>query len=108
MTNPKLPHSTCEVTLKLLGDFWTLRIIDSLRDGPARFCELQRQLDNINPVTLTRRLKLLEESNMLRREEETIDKLSVTYSLSDLGVRALPVIRALDDFARYARKQHAT
>ncbi len=85
--------------MKLLGDYWTLRIIDDLRTGETRFCELQRDLDNINPTTLTNRLKKLEEANLIQRSEETVDKISVTYSLSSLGKEVLPIIKALDRFS---------
>jgi DNA-binding HxlR family transcriptional regulator len=85
--------------MKLLGDYWTLRIIDGLKFGETRFCELQRSIDNVNPVTLTSRLKKLEEARLIIRSEETVDKISVTYCLTELGKEALPVIKALDRFA---------
>jgi len=84
--------------MKLLGDYWTLRIIDTLKNGDARFCELQRSLDNVNPVTLTDRLKKLEVARLISRSEETIDKISVSYGLNALGKEVLPVITALDNF----------
>ncbi len=92
-------HQSCETTMKLLGDFWTLRIIDELRDGSLRFCDLQRRLGGLNPATLTNRLKTLEEAHVIVRAEETFDKISVAYSLTELGTEALPVIAALDAFA---------
>ncbi len=95
---------TCEATMKLLGDFWTLRIIDVLRDQPLRFCDLQRNLGGLNPATLTNRLKVLEEARLVSRAEETFDKISVAYSLTDLGEEALPVISALDRFAEKSKQ----
>jgi len=85
-------------SLKLLGDFWTLRIIDALADGDIRFCDLQRTIDNCNPVTLTDRLKKLEEAKLLTRTEASDN--CVVYSLTDLGKNALPVIAAIDTFTR--------
>lgn len=96
MTNHPI---ACAGTMKLLGDYWTLRIIDALNFGEQRFCDLQRHLDNVNPVTLTNRLKKLEEARLINRSEETIDKISVAYSLSDLGKEVLPVISALNNFS---------
>lgn len=96
----KIIHqSTCDATMKLLGDYWTLRIIDSLNNAPLRFCELQRQLDNLNPVTLTNRLKRLEDAQLISRQEDTVDKISVVYALTQLGKMTLPVIEALDNFS---------
>jgi DNA-binding HxlR family transcriptional regulator len=94
---------TCTTTMKLLGDYWTLRIIDTLKTGELRFCELQRRIDNPNPVTLTTRLKRLEQAGLVARSEETIDKISVAYALTPLGAGVLPVIDALNGFAANAR-----
>ena len=94
--------TTCAATMKLLGDYWILRIIDSLSANDERFCGLQRDLDNVNPVTLTKKLKLLEVAGLVTRSEETIDKVSVCYGLTDLGKEALPVIWALDRFSKKA------
>jgi DNA-binding HxlR family transcriptional regulator len=102
MTQSVKNHMTCTETMKLLGDYWVLRIIDSLSNCQERFCGLQRKLDNVNPVTLTKRLKTLEEAGLVTRSEETIDKISVCYALTDLGRETLPVIRALDRFSEIA------
>ncbi|MDQ3064660.1 MAG: helix-turn-helix transcriptional regulator [bacterium] len=90
---------SCATTMKLLGDYWTLRIIDSLRTDNLRFCELQRRVDNLNPVTLTSRLKKLETSGLLNRIEDLEDEISVNYELSSKGRNALPVIDALNKFS---------
>jgi DNA-binding HxlR family transcriptional regulator len=87
-------------TLKLLGDYTTLRIIDFLRSGELRFTELQRGLGDANSVTLTKRLKLLEAAGILDRREATFDRQSVTYSLSDMGKGLLPVLREIQNFTR--------
>ena len=75
-------------------------IISTLRSDSQRFCDLQRAMDNINPATLSSRLKALEESGLVDREEETVSKVSVVYSLTDVGRRALPVIDAIENFSR--------
>lgn len=92
-------EKSCAATMKLLGDFWTLRIIDTLQHGGLRYCELQRGVDNLNPVTLTARLKKLEDAGLVSRAEDIEDKVSVSYSLTDTGVSALPILRELDRFS---------
>ena len=94
----------CIPTLKLIADYWTLRIIDALQLGEVRYCELQRQIDNVNPVTLTDRLKKLEDARLISRFEETIDKVSVTYSLTSLGSEVLPIIKSIDRFSEKAKQ----
>lgn len=90
---------SCNASIKLLGDYWTLRIIDSLDSGELRFCELQRQIDNLNPVTLTARLKKLEEAQLIHRHESPEHKTAVSYTLTEHGKAAIPVLRAIDTFS---------
>lgn len=91
---------TCTASLKLLGDYWTLRIIDVLKDGKyRRYCEIQRQADNLNPVTLSNRLKKLENAKLIKRIEDVEDKVSVSYGLTRTGHKALPVIDAVNKFS---------
>ncbi len=97
MTKLDLSDQTCVSRLKLLGDFHILRIIDVLQDGPARFCNVQRQLNNLNPVTLTDRLKKLEHAGIVNRHED--DENSVHYSLTPTGRAALPVLDAINIFS---------
>lgn len=85
--------------LKMLGDFWTLEIIQVLGGGEKRFSQLERELPSINPTTLTNRLKKLEKQNVLKRKKETVDKLSVVYELTDKGRGIVPILRQIKVFA---------
>jgi DNA-binding HxlR family transcriptional regulator len=91
--------NTCPSSLRTLGDFWTLYIVDVLRDDEVRFSDLNRKVVGINPVTLTDRLKKLETNGIVIRNIETVDKQSVTYSLTPLGRESLPIIDAYYRFA---------
>jgi DNA-binding HxlR family transcriptional regulator len=102
MTQLDTSNKACVPTLKLLGDFWSLRIIDALSDGEMHFCALQRVAGNVNPVTLTTKLKKLEESVIIERNEES--RTDVTYRLTKLGLEILPVLAAINTFAETARK----
>ncbi|MDB5204696.1 MAG: Transcriptional regulator [Candidatus Taylorbacteria bacterium] len=88
----------CTKNLKIFGDFWTLWVIDVLSKEDLRYCGIQRALQNINPVTLTNRLQKLEKANIIKRTEDKIDKVSVTYSLTPLGKKTLPIIQAINNF----------
>ena len=96
----------CVTSLKLLGDYWTLRIIDALSDGEIRYCEIQRQTDGINPVTLSNRLKKLEEAHLVTRTEAA-EKHAVSYGLSELGREALPTLEAVNRFGQASRDHYA-
>lgn len=97
-------NKTCMSDLKLLGDYWTLRIVDVLGEESLRFCDLQRAVDNVNPVTLTSRLKRLEEAGLVFRTEGSEDGCSVTYDLTAQGKNALPVVAAIHDFTQKAAR----
>jgi DNA-binding HxlR family transcriptional regulator len=101
-SHPSEEHCQAEA-LRLLGDYTTLRIVDFLRSEELRFTELQRALGDTNSVTLTKRLKHLEAAGILNRREATFDRLSVTYSLSEMGKGLLPVLAEIQNFTRRHR-----
>ncbi|MEJ1230651.1 MAG: helix-turn-helix domain-containing protein [Galbitalea sp.] len=90
----------CTAALKLVADFWVLRIVEELDAAGCglRFTELQRALGGASPATLSNRLRLLEEHRVLDREGAA-GRLSVVYTLSENGRRVLPILRAIDEFA---------
>jgi DNA-binding HxlR family transcriptional regulator len=93
-------------TLKIMGDVWTLRILVLLNDQDCRFCQLERGIEGINPVTLTNRLKRLEEARFLAREEDPTNKQAVTYSLTKKGKGIMPVLREMKTFSqKYLRSK---
>jgi DNA-binding HxlR family transcriptional regulator len=94
ITNKK---KTCVNSLKLLGDFWTLRIIEALSNGENRFCGIQRAVGNVNPVTLTNRLDKLVQAGMAGRKKET-------YFLTKIGKNSLPVLDAIVKFAKKIKR----
>jgi len=86
--------------LKLFGDAWNLSIVRVLSETTHRFNELQRNLGNISPTTLTDRLKKLESYGIIAQEKQTIDQLSVIYSLTSKGKKMLPVLEAIEAFSK--------
>lgn len=105
MTQPiKMPVMDCkdpdvfDDAMKLIGDFWTLRIVDAIRGDEVRFCEIERRVPDINPATLTSRLKKLEEADVIDRLVETKDRQSVAYVLTSRGKRILPVLESIKAF----------
>lgn len=85
--------------IAVIGDNWTLSIIGNLSRGPLRFCEIERAVTGVNPVTLSNRLKKLEQEKIIIRKEETLDKISVTYELTEKGRAILPIIESIEKFA---------
>ncbi|MGK2896550.1 MAG: winged helix-turn-helix transcriptional regulator [Candidatus Saccharimonadales bacterium] len=101
--NTKLP--ICLRSLKILSDYWTLRIIDELSDSSVlRFSEIERRLEGVNTATLSKRLKDMQESGLITRMESS--RADVTYSLTELGNEAIPLLNAVNHFS--AAKQELT
>ncbi len=92
------PQDQLREAMKLVGDFWTLRIIDALSGSELRFCGIERAIPDINPATLTARLKRLEEADVICRATEEQDKQSVSYHLTDKGRGLLPVLASIQAF----------
>lgn len=94
---------TCTYSLKLLADFWVLRIVESLSNEKQRYCEIQRAVGNVNPTTLTKKLNQLEAAGLIKRLPET-NTTSVFYELTTLGKSALPVLTAIKAFSSKLEK----
>jgi|SRR5579862_8513174 len=90
----------CKVSLKLLGDYWTMLIVDMLSDGPRRFRDLEQNAEDINSATLTTRLKSMAAAGLIERSEQS--RADVTYELTDLGKQAIGVLNAVNKFSDYA------
>jgi len=67
---------------KIIGSKWTLLILNSLLNGTKRFGELQKELDNINPKTLSKRLRDLEKEGYIKKKIYAQVPPKVEYSLT--------------------------
>ncbi len=83
----------------IFGDAWILLIIAALQGGDKRFGELSQQVPNINPATLSNRLKKLEAYQMVTRTKAANDKLAVTYSLTWAGRDMRPLLEEMSRFS---------
>lgn len=81
-----------------IGDRWTLLIVRDLSFGPQRFTDLRQSLVGLAPNLLTDRLRGLEESGLVAREELPAPAARTVYVLTDEGRSTLPVLAALARF----------
>lgn len=89
--------------MKLLGDSWTLLIVEKLLQGESRFSDLQKGL-GIAPSVLTNRLNRLLNTNMIMKHPKKVNELSVSYSLTEKGKDLETVLLSLSNFI----KKHIT
>lgn len=79
----------------IVGKKWNLIIIWHLRSQTLRFSELQAGLYGINPNTITKHLRSLEQHSIVTRTVYAEVPPRVEYSLTDQGRAILPIIEAM-------------
>lgn len=87
-----------EITIAAIGGRWKVLVIHHLLEGTKRFGELARALKGISARTLTRQLRELEASGVIRREVYQQIPPMVEYSLTAAGERLEPILRAMHDW----------
>lgn len=84
---------------KIIHGKWAMVIIYILSHGTLRFGELSRKMPQVTQANLTKELRLLEEYGLIHREVYKEVPPKVEYSLTELGVKFLPVLDALESWA---------
>jgi DNA-binding HxlR family transcriptional regulator len=94
-------RAECAATdaLTVLGQKWVLRIIRELGDRTQRFCELQDALGGANSATLSQRLKMLEDEDLVARREISAVPPWVEYSLTAKGNELRGALAGIDRWA---------
>jgi|SRR5580693_7349088 DNA-binding HxlR family transcriptional regulator len=92
-SDPQLAR--CMQILSVIGDLWTLAVVMTLQRSEMRFNELQRAIPRVNAVTLTSRLKKLEEAGIVSRAAGSRGRQSTVYALTPTGERLLPIVDAV-------------
>jgi DNA-binding HxlR family transcriptional regulator len=85
--------------MSLIGGKWKLLILWHLSDGTKRFNQLKKLLPNITQRMLTTQLRELESSKLVIRKIYTEVPPKVEYSLSEYGVKLIPVLNELCSWA---------
>ena len=75
----------------VVGDRWTLLLVDALLAGPARYSDLEDRVRGISPNVLSSRLKQLEGDGLVVAEPYQQRPVRHDYRLTDRG-RALATV----------------
>ena len=89
-----------DITISIIGGKWKFKILNHLIDGPKRFNELQRHLEDISPRTLSTQLKNLERYKIIVRKEYYQVPPKVEYSMSKIGMTLIPALDVLVEWGR--------
>lgn len=101
MKNKKiLINETCPVSIALgiIGGKWRLLIIFQIGHEKRRFGELKRLIPQISEKMLIQELKKLTEAGVLYRKAYKEIPPRVEYSLTDDGLKILPIIDQIHTF----------
>jgi DNA-binding HxlR family transcriptional regulator len=92
--------ASCAVTCtaELIGAKWTAVIRHDLSEGPRRFTEVEHACAGISPRTLSERLHLLENEDIVSRTSYGGSPPRVEYELTTKGEAMLPIIEAMSRF----------
>lgn len=94
----KLNEDIINIALETLTGKWKLKIIWEISYGNGiRFNELERKLNGISSIMLTKRLRELVDSGIVHREQYNEIPPRVEYSLTDLGIKLCPVLHMLEE-----------
>ena len=85
-------------TADIIGAKWTAVLVHDLSEGARRFSELERACPGISPRTLSERLRVLEEEDIVVRRSYAESPPRVEYELTEKGSALLPIITEMRKF----------
>ena len=102
---PPMLHADCAIrgVLDRIGDKWSYLLILHLSDGPLRFGQLRRAVDDISQRMLTETLRSLQRDGLVDRTVFPTTPPSVEYRLTERGQSLLRPMRGLVDWAESHR-----
>lgn len=100
MKNDQLLNSPCSMTrtMGLLGGKWKPLIIWGIGRRRIRFGQLAAHIPLISRKVLAEQLKELEEAGLILREAFNEVPPRVDYSLTENGLRLLPILKTLSEW----------
>ena len=95
-------HQFCGVAkaLDVVGERWTLLIVRDLLLGGRRFSDLLSAMPGLTPNLLSRRLKQMQESELITQERLPAPHKATLYTLTERGRQLEPVVLALGRFGQ--------
>jgi DNA-binding HxlR family transcriptional regulator len=81
--------------LSRIGDRWTVPILESLKEGPLRFSQVERSVEGISQRMLMFTLSGLERDGLVARTVLSAKPLRVRYQLTTIGESLLTALEDL-------------
>lgn len=93
--NYEMPACPVEATLELIGGKWKGIILYYLLDGKMRFSKLKRAVACVTQRSLTKQLRELESSGLVKRTVHAEVPPRVEYQLTEVGQTLKPILQSL-------------
>lgn len=94
-----MENCSIEYALKIIGGKWKLLIIWTMsQNGVIRFNELQRKVDGISSLMLSKALKELEEDCLIIRHQFNEIPPRVEYEISELSQKLIVALQVLGEW----------
>ncbi|WP_395319641.1 winged helix-turn-helix transcriptional regulator [Fructilactobacillus frigidiflavus] len=100
-----------DTTLEILAGKWKSIILCRLMNNNLHFNELNRSIHNCSKRMLAIQLKQLIEDDIVKKNVVVTDQnqIMISYSLTDLGVSLVPIIKKMDKWgAKYIKAEEKT
>lgn len=90
-------RSDCPIacTLDIIGDKWTILIIRDMFFGKTRFDEFLASPESISTNILTSRLKRMEESGLIEKEQYSNHSQRMSYKLTEKGKSLFKIFKQI-------------
>ncbi|MBP3887991.1 MAG: helix-turn-helix transcriptional regulator [Cellulosilyticum sp.] len=83
---------------RLISGKWKILILWYINDQTLRFSDLKKKLPDITQKMLTNQLRSLEEDGLISRTVYPVVPPKVEYSLTEIGLEMLPLLKSMYDY----------
>lgn len=90
----------------ILGSKWTPQLLYALCHEPRRFSELQKQLEGLNPRTLSARLEELVHCGILTKTSYAEVPPRIEYALTPKGQDLIPILELMVEWSKKHPPSH--
>ena len=97
------PRSGCPIatTLDLVGDKWSLVIVRDMINGKSKFSEFLESPERITTNVLTDRLRVMEETGLIKKTHYSRRPPRFEYCLTDKGRSMHPILQEVCRWANH-------
>lgn len=102
----EINEDTVKYALDILSGKWKLKImLEIWKNESIRFNQLEKNINGISSLMLTRCLRELNEHKIVQRKQFNEIPPHVEYSLTELGISICPIIHLLEEWGNKVKSE---